>query len=77
MFNISRFVPRTPFFSKHIITTKRYAAVSILGYDLYKQWYLSNYVANEANVLSRNTLIARTWKALSITEKEGWVLKAK
>ncbi|KAF0270132.1 hypothetical protein FOG48_00876 [Hanseniaspora uvarum] len=77
MFNISRFVPRTPFFSKHIITTKRYAAVSILGYDLYKQWYLSNHVANEANVLSRNTLIARTWKALSISEKEGWVLKAK
>lgn len=73
MFSISRLVPKAACVS---LTTKRYAAVGILGYDLYKQWYLSNNKMSGLNVLSRNTHIAKTWKTLSSDEKQEWIQKA-
>ncbi|CAI8496600.1 unnamed protein product [Hanseniaspora opuntiae] len=73
MLHTSRLVPKASFVSLNI---KRYAAVNILGYDLYKQWYLSRDKMSDVNILSRNTLIAKTWKTLSADEKQGWIQRA-
>lgn len=73
MLYTSRLVPKASFVS---LNTRRYASVNILGYDLYKQWYLSRNKMDGVNILSRNTLIAKTWKTLSSDQKLSWIQRA-